>query len=94
MSGGYVPCKCRDCMETAIEDQEGDGAFCSDCEESECEEDSECNCADAYDTGWTKCSECSECIPDSEPETVNDKHAKTCSLHPENVHGDGTDWND
>lgn len=47
---GYCPCKCRDCFEIAIADDTDEGAFCSECEEAGCAEDSECGREDAYET--------------------------------------------
>ena len=43
---GYTPCACRDCMQTAIGTQ--GLAMCSECEESGCEPDSECQAPHAY----------------------------------------------
>lgn len=45
---GYVPCKCRDCFETAIADDMTKGAFCSECDDAGCEEDEECQAEGAY----------------------------------------------
>ncbi len=42
---GYIDCGCRDCFEIAIGEA---GVFCNECEESGCEEDSECKRSDAY----------------------------------------------
>lgn len=48
MPAGYVPCTCRDCMETAIQGPEKD-ALCWDCEANSCEANAgECKCPDAY----------------------------------------------
>jgi len=38
---GYQSCACRDCMEIAIGIP---GAFCNECEEADCEVDSDCQC--------------------------------------------------
>lgn len=40
---GYTPCACRDCMEISI-----DGGMCHECEEHDCEPDTECNAPHAY----------------------------------------------
>jgi hypothetical protein len=45
MSGGYIPCGCRDCFEIAIGEP---GDLCWECEEAGCEGDGECCRADAY----------------------------------------------
>lgn len=39
---GYTPCRCRDCMEVAMSDDWRVPAFCWECEEAGCEEDSSC----------------------------------------------------
>lgn len=36
MSGGYVPCACRDCFEIAIQGDEDEAALCHECEEAGC----------------------------------------------------------
>lgn len=44
MSSGYTECRCRDCFEIAISDDENNPDLCLDCEEAGCEGDSECAC--------------------------------------------------
>lgn len=52
---GYTNCRCRDCFEIAISDDEAVPAFCWECEEAGCEEDSECQ-VDHLD----ECADCGE----------------------------------
>jgi hypothetical protein len=47
---GYVPCDCRDCMDTTIFSVETP-SFCGPCEEAGCELNEECCRPDAYGAG-------------------------------------------
>ncbi len=48
---GYVDCRCRDCFEIAIADDMTEGAFCWECREAGCEDDTECQRPEAYGCG-------------------------------------------
>lgn len=57
---GYVPCKCRDCMDTAIADDVRKGAFCHQCKAAGCPDyqgvrgmSQECQRSDSYDSDWS-----------------------------------------
>ena len=39
---GYTQCRCRDCFEIAVSDDDDSPDFCGACEEAGCEDDSEC----------------------------------------------------
>ena len=41
-TSGYTSCRCRDCMEIAISNDQDYPDFCWECEEADCEEDEEC----------------------------------------------------
>jgi hypothetical protein len=55
---GYCNCKCRDCFEIAIADDEN-GAFCWECEEAGCDEDADCKVERFF------CPECSQELGDA-----------------------------
>lgn len=49
VKSGYVHCACRDCFEIAISSGSDEPTFCRECEEAECECDSECRVERAED---------------------------------------------
>lgn len=51
MASGYTDCRCRDCFELVVSDDEDNPDFCSDCEEAGCEDDEECCSPFAYGMG-------------------------------------------
>ncbi len=42
MSSGYIWCRCRDCTEQVVSNDDSDPDFCEECEEAGCEDNSEC----------------------------------------------------
>jgi hypothetical protein len=64
VSGGYVHCACRDCMEIAIQGDEADLALCHECEEAGCSAagDEECSAPHAdCDGGEDDEGNCNAC---------------------------------
>ena len=48
MSSWYTHCKCRDCFEIAVSDDQNNPDFCHECREAGCEADQECQRLGAY----------------------------------------------
>lgn len=44
MASGYCPCPCRDCMEVAIADIDGNPQLCILCDDAGCSADGDCEC--------------------------------------------------
>lgn len=49
MASGYTYCRCRDCFDVVVSDNDTTKPdFCNECKETGCEEDKECQRSDAY----------------------------------------------
>lgn len=50
MASGYTICACRDCMDTAVSEDENKPELCTECENAGCDVggDSDCERDDAY----------------------------------------------
>ena len=83
MASGYVPCRCRDCFDTAITGNDEDVAFCHECESAGCEDDKECCRTDAYgceeDETPSDYEECGTCGYDHEYDLI-DAASQTASF--------------
>jgi hypothetical protein len=69
MGSGYTDCKCPDCFEVAISDDENEPDFCNACEEAGCDGEGECEAPHAYcsdsdevegSDGKAYCAECGQ----------------------------------